>query len=137
MKVTQEECQLHMVRVPVNQYLNLSILEVEEGYCLVKMPYNPVFANSWNNTHGGALMTLADIAFYFALATLNGLQASGDFATAELKSNFLKPTSKTDLYAEARVIKNGKRIIFGDVAIRDISGIRISHATVSYIRTHV
>jgi superfamily II DNA or RNA helicase len=41
--------------------------------------------------------------------------------------------STADIY----VIKNGKRIIFGDVAIRDISGIRISHATVSYIRTDV
>lgn len=137
MIVTQEECQMHMNRVPVNQYLNLEILEVREGYSQVRMPYNPIFANSWNNTHGGALMTLADIAFYFALATLNGLEASGNFATAELKSNFLKPTSQVDLYAEARVIKNGKRLIFGDVQIKDISGQGVSHATVSYIRRDI
>ncbi len=134
MIVTLEECQGHMNQVPVNQYLNLQILEIRAGYSRVRMPFNPIFANSWNNTHGGALMTLADIAFYFALATLNGLEASGNFATAELKNNFLQPTSQVDLYAEARVIKNGKRIIFGDVEINDISDRRISHATVSYIR---
>ncbi len=134
MQITLEDCQMHMNRVPVNQYFNIQFIDIREGYSKIKMPYNPVFTNSWKNTHGGALLTLADIAFYFAMATMTGLEATGNLSTAELKTNFLNPTSQTDLYAEARVIKNGRRLIFGDVKVLDEEGKSISHSTVTYIR---
>ncbi|NLU49919.1 MAG: PaaI family thioesterase [Syntrophomonadaceae bacterium] len=129
-----EELQAHINQIPINEYLRLKLLEFGEGYSKLMMPYNPVFTNTWKTTHGGALMTLADIAFFVALATLYGLDVSGRISTVEEKTSFLSPSRESDLYATARVIKNGRKLIFGDVSITSDGGRIVSHSTVTYLR---
>ena len=134
MLLTLEDLQSYINRIPANQYMHLQLKEIGEGYSKVKMPYNPVFINSWKNTHGAALMTLTDLTFFVAIATLNGLDISGSTSTSEIKINFLRPTNNSDLYAEANIIKNGKRNVFGEVSIKNTTGKLITYSTVTYVR---
>ncbi len=128
------EIKAHLAQIPVNQYLQVRLLETGEGVCTVAMPFNPRLANSWQGTHGGVLVTLADMAFFLAQATQNGIDSSGRVATAEIKTNFLGSNKGGDLKAEARVIKNGKRLVFGEVTVFDLNNTVISHSTLSYVK---
>lgn len=135
MQVSLEQLQAHIDKVPANSYLGLQILEIGEGSCRVRMPYNPAFTNSWQHTHGGALMTLSDIAGWIAMATQNGLDNPAGVATLELKTNFLRSNRESDLFATARTIKSGYRLFFGDISIFDREDQIICHSTVTYIKT--
>lgn len=53
MRVSLEELQGHVGRIPINQYFQLKVLEIDDGYCKAMMPYNPSLTNTWGNTHGG------------------------------------------------------------------------------------
>lgn len=130
-----EQIEAHLAQIPVNQYLQVRLMKIGEGYCKVQMPYNPLLANSWQNTHGGILVTLADMAFFLAQATINGIDSSGKVATAEIKTNFLGYNGGSTLQAEARVIKNGKRLVFGEVTVFDLDHRVISHSTLSYLKS--
>ena len=130
--VTKDDLQKHLEKLPTNQYLNLEVIDVDEGYVMLKMPFNPTFTNSWTNTHGGAILTISDITFYLANTTLNGIDLSGRTVTAEQKTNFLRPTRRTDLYSEGKIIKNGRQNIFGEVLITNPDKKLIAHSTITY-----
>jgi uncharacterized protein (TIGR00369 family) len=137
MLVSLEELRAYVAQIPINEYFQVQVLEIGEGYCKSTIPYNPILTNFWKNTHGGVYTTVSDMTFFWALATLNGLDLSGNFSTVEIKTNFLSPSKENELYAEARVIKNGKRNVFGDVSISDSRGKILSHSTVTYARNNM
>jgi uncharacterized protein (TIGR00369 family) len=82
---------------------------------------------------GGMLMTLADVAIYFAILGQVGLRAMA--VTNELKMNFLRPASGGDVLARARVLKLGRRIAYGEIHLEMATGAGslIAHATSSYV----
>lgn len=137
MQVSLKELQDYVARIPINEYLQVQVVEIGEGYCKSMTPYNPILTNAWNYTHGGVYMTVSDMTFFWALATVNGLDSSGNFSTIEVKTNFLSPSQGSDLYAAARIIKNGRRNIFGDVSITNSTGKLLSHSTVTYSRNKI
>lgn len=51
-----------------------------------------------------------------------------------MKTNFLGPTSASQLYAEARVIKNGRRLVFGGVEVIDKEGNLTIYSTVTCMK---
>lgn len=134
MTVSFDEISAHLAQIPVNKYLQARLLETGEGCCKVEMPYNSQLTNSWHSTHGGILVVLTDMSFFLAQATLNGIDTSGRVATAEIKTNFLSSNRGSVLKAEARVLKNGKRIVFGEVTVCDDDNRAIAHSTLSYLR---
>ncbi|MEN6348795.1 MAG: PaaI family thioesterase [Syntrophomonas sp.] len=134
MMASFEQIEAHLTQIPVNQYLQVRLVEIGEGLCKVVMPYNPQLTNSWQSTHGGVLVTLADMTFFLAQATQNGIDSSGRVATAEIKTNFLSSNRGSTLKAEGRVIKNGKRLIFGEVKVFNFDNTAISHSTLSYLK---
>lgn len=129
-----EQISAHLAQIPVNQYLQVRLLETGEGCCKVVMPYNPQLTNSWHSTHGGILVVLTDMSFFLAQATINGIDSSGRVATAEIKTNFLSSNRGGALKAEARVLKNGKRLVFGEVTVRNFDNTVITHSTLSYLK---
>lgn len=134
LQLTLNEIQEHINKIPINQYLQLKVLEVNSGNSRIMMPYNPVLTNTWGTTHGGALMTLCDVVFFVALVSLNGIDASGKTSTLEIKTNFLNPVRESNLYAEAKIIKNGRRSIFGEVNVYNEANNIICHSTATYLK---
>jgi uncharacterized protein (TIGR00369 family) len=116
-------------RIPINQYLHLQLLEIGEGYTKIRMPYNPVFTTLCNSAHGGVLMTLADISFFMAMSTLNGLDISTSILIEDMKTTFLSPSRESELYAEGRVIDSER----GEVNIMNTTDKLISHSIITYL----
>ncbi|WP_231711563.1 PaaI family thioesterase [Xanthobacter dioxanivorans] len=65
---------------------------------------------------GPAMMTLADVAVYVAL--LGQIGPVGLAVTTNLSINFLRKPMPGPLFADARLIKLGKRLAVGDVGLR-------------------
>ena len=131
-QVTVEELQEFVDRVPFVHDLGLRIVEVDEGVCRGRLPYQSRFAQSYNLVHGGVTASLADTMAYMAHATLNGITT--DTVTTNLSVTYLHAASEEALNAEARVIKNGRKLIFGEVLITNDAGTLTAHATVTYLR---
>ena len=131
-QVTVTELQDMLEHVPFVKVLDLQIEDVTDGSCRVRMPFHENLLQYYHIIHGGAIASLADSAMYFAQATLNGI--TKNTVTIEMKVNYLSPAQEEDLVAEGRVIKNGKKIIYGDVLITNKDGRQIAHATVTYMR---
>ena len=131
-QVTVEDLQEFVDGVPFVHDLGLRIVGVDEGVCQGRLPYQPRFAQSYNLVHGGVTASLADTMAYMAHATLNGI--TRDTVTTNLTVTYLHAASEEALNAEARVIKNGRKVIYGEVVITNDSGVRVAHATVTYLR---
>ncbi len=116
-------------RIPINQYLHLQILETGEGYAKIRMPYNPVFTTLCNSAHSGVLMTLADVTFFMAMATINGLDISTSVLIKDITTSFLSPSRESELYAEGRVIDSER----GEVNIINTTDKLISHSIITYL----
>lgn len=65
---------------------------------------------------GPAMMALADVAVYVALLAQIG--PVGLAVTTNLSINFLRKPAPGPLFADARLIKLGKRLAVGDVGLR-------------------
>jgi uncharacterized protein (TIGR00369 family) len=130
--VTIEQLQTMNHEVPFVKLLGIEITAVEQGICRARMPYDDQLSQYYGLVHGGVIASLADTMVYLAQTTLNGI--TKNTVTTNLGVNYLSPAKQEDLYAEGRVIKNGKKIIYGEVSITNASGRLIAHATATYLR---
>lgn len=80
---------------------------------------------------GPILMGMADLAFWIAAQTVVGEERMA--LTLEEKSAFLSP-ARGDLRCEAKVLKAGRRVIYGQATTYDSSGRVVAHHTLTYLR---
>jgi acyl-CoA thioesterase len=87
-----------------SQWLQIEILEIEEGYSKIQMTLRHEMVNGFGVIHGGIAFSLADSAFAFACNNRNNLSLALDTSI-----NFTKTMKPGDvLTAEAKEIHNGK-----------------------------
>ena len=112
--------------------LDLHLVDVAKGEAKMRMPFREAVMNGAGNVHGGAIMALCDSVFWVALATIYGRRQPT--STASLTCNFLRPaTSPHDLIGHARVLKAGKRIVYGTVDVLGENGKLVAHATANFM----
>ncbi len=68
-----------------------------------------------NTVSGPALFTLADVAFYLLILSRIGPEALT--VTTGATINFMRKPAPGQLYGDARILKQGKSLIVGDVLI--------------------
>ena len=92
----------------------VEILEVEKGYCKARLVIQEKHLNAANVVQGGAIFTLADLAFAAAS------NSHGQLALAiNVNISFLKGKSKGVLFAIAKELDDPKRIGAYDVLVSD------------------
>lgn len=94
------------------------IEETGEDYAKCGLKLTDKHRNAYGGIMGGAIYTLADLAF--AVASNFGK----DYATVSLNSNasFMSAPKGNVLYAEAKLIKDGRTNCFFDVKVTDDTG---------------
>jgi acyl-CoA thioesterase len=102
---TPQQVVTHMLQNDLfSQWLGISLIEINEGYCKIKMTVREEMINGFGIVHGGIAFSLADSAFAFACNNRNVLSVALDTSI-----NFIKPVHVGDeLIAEAKEIHNGK-----------------------------
>ena len=114
--------------------LDLKLESVERGKAVMRMPFRPEVTNGTGAVHGGAIVSLCDTVFYVALASIYGREQ--ETTTVSLQCNFLAPALPPhDLVAEAKVLKSGRRVVYGEVYVRSGEKI-VAHATLNFLNTY-
>jgi acyl-CoA thioesterase len=105
--------------------------EIGENYAKCSMKLTEDHHNAYGGIMGGAIYTLADFAF--AVAS----NYDKECATVSLtgQASFMAATRGSELIAQARLLKEGKRNCFYEVTVTDDLGKLI--AVVSFTGAHV
>lgn len=95
----------------------VELIETGNGYAKARMEIRPEHLNGGGVCQGGAIFTLADLAFAAATNSHARLTLS---ITSSI--NFLKAESRGYLYAEAREVFSHKRLANCEVCITNEAG---------------
>jgi uncharacterized protein (TIGR00369 family) len=107
------------------------IEEVWAGGSRVRKHFDQASLRPGGTIAGTTLMALSDIAMYVAILATIGWKPLT--VTTNLNINFLRKPEPRDLLGEARLLKLGKRLVVGDIAIRtDGQDELVAHATSTY-----
>ena len=133
-KLTTEELErLLSAEFPqmFNPQSGYSIEDVWFGGSRVRKHFDEASLRPGGTIAGTTMMTLADFAPYVAiLASIGWVPLA---VTINLSINFLKKPPARDLFAEARLIKLGKRLAVADIGIRsEGEDDLVAHATATY-----
>jgi uncharacterized protein (TIGR00369 family) len=100
-------------------------------FARVRMEYQDRHIRPGGTISGPSMMALADLALYVAvLASIGPVPLA---VTTSLTFNFLRKPGRRDMLAECRIMKLGKRLAVGEVALRSEGDSEIvCHATGTY-----
>ena len=86
----------------------------------LRLPHDPKLTRVGGTLCGQAMMAAADTAM--ALALVNRFGEFRPCTTVQMSSSFLKPLSNQDALVQARVLRAGKSLAFGEIDIRGADG---------------
>ena len=116
---------------PWVQELGLSPESFDADSVTLRMPHSDRLSRVGGMLCGQAMMAAADTGMVLAL-----INQFGEFrpcTTVQMNTSFLKPLSNQDALVQARVIRAGKSIAFGEIDIRGADdGKSVCRASVTY-----
>lgn len=123
-------------KIPFVAHLGLVTEALGEGMARLSLPLEPRLTNSFGTAHGGVIMTLLDVALCTAARTLH--PNSGGVITIDMSTSFIGAGTGRRLLAEARVLRNGRSIIFveGQASTEDGALVAKAVGTVRARATH-
>ena len=120
-------------RVPFASHVGIELVERGNGRAVLMLDVRPELTNSFEVAHGGAVMTLLDIAMALAARTLDP-EAIG-VITVEMKTTFIgSATGK--LTAEGRCLHVGKTVAFCEGRVHGPDGPLVATASGTFMLRH-
>jgi len=116
---------------PWVQALGLRVEAFDADSVTLRLPQNAQLSRVGGMLCGQAMMAAADSAMVLAL--INQFGQFRPCTTVQMNTSFLKPLSNQDALVQARVLRAGKSLAFGEIDIRGADdGKSASRATVTY-----
>jgi uncharacterized protein (TIGR00369 family) len=114
-----------------NAESGVAIEDAWHGGARVRQAWREAFVRPGGTVSGATMMALADFAMY--VAVLASIGKVGLAVTTNLNINFLRKPGQGDLVAEAKLMKLGKRLAVGEVALTSAgSDDLVAHVTATY-----
>ena len=111
--------------IPFVDHLGFEMVFFDDGFSELRYTPEPEHLNSFNVTHGGAVMTLLDVTLASAARSVDkGMGA----VTIEMKTSFMQPASGA-LTAKGRLIHRTRNMAFTEGTVYDANGNACAHAT--------
>ena len=101
---------------PWVQALGLKVESRDAEGIVLRLPQNGDLSRVGGMLCGQAMMAAADSAMVLAL--INHFGEFRPCTTVQLSASFLKPLSNQDALIEARIVRAGKALAFGEIDIR-------------------
>ena len=109
------QAMISFLQTEFPQYVG-EVCEVEEDYSLLRQPIDQTHLRPGGTVSGPTLMALADVALYVAILSKIGTVALA--VTTDFTIHFLnKPRADRAIMAKASLLKQGKRLVIGEVAL--------------------
>ena len=116
---------------PWVQALNLSVESFSTESVTLRLPPSDQLSRVGGMLCGQAMMAAADTAMVLAL--INHFGEFRPCTTVQMATSFLKPLSSQAALIEARVVRAGKALAFGEIDIRGADdGKSVCRATTTY-----
>jgi uncharacterized protein (TIGR00369 family) len=133
MSATREELEQVLATAGFQAVHGFRIRAVRDGECTLEVPYRPEFQRPGGVVSGPVFMAAADAAMW--LAVLARLGPGDRSVTAEITSAFLAAArEEEDFTCTARVLKWGRRLIYGVAECQAGDGRPLAHHTLWYAR---
>jgi uncharacterized protein (TIGR00369 family) len=111
--------------IPFVEHLGFEMVFFDEGQAELRYTPEPEHMNSFNVTHGGAVMTLLDVTLASAARSVD--KGMG-VVTIEMKTSFMQPARGT-LTGKGRLIHRTRGMAFTEGSLFDEEGRVCAHAT--------
>jgi uncharacterized protein (TIGR00369 family) len=108
------------------------VARVGDGACTLELPHRPVLERPGGIINGPALMAAADCAMWLAIKSRFGQEF--DALTSELNTAFLAPAKAEHVFCTARILKAGRRRIYGTAECHSRQGRLFTHHTITYVQ---
>ncbi|MDP3619120.1 MAG: PaaI family thioesterase [Ramlibacter sp.] len=116
---------------PWVQALCLTVESFDQDSVTLRLPSSEQLSRVGGMLCGQAMMAAADTSMVLAL--INHFGEFRPCTTVQMSSSFLKPLSSQDALVQARVIRAGKSLAFGEIDLRGADdGKSVSRASVTY-----
>lgn len=114
---------------PIAHVLDFYVCRIARGECDFKGKAKADFCNPFGTVHGGFLATLLDSAMTCSAQTI--LPPATACTTVEMKINFVRgvPGDGRVLYAKAKIIHGGRKLMTSDARLEDEQGKLYAHST--------
>jgi uncharacterized protein (TIGR00369 family) len=122
---------LHEYFAPWVQALGLQVEAFDGDSVTLRLPQNLQLSRVGDMLCGQAMMAAADTAMVLAL--INQFGAFRPCTTVQMNTSFLKPLSGQDALVQARIVRAGKTLAFGEIDIRGaVDGKSACRASTTY-----
>ena len=119
--------------IPFMRHLGMEFVEGGEGYAKIKLNYQDENSTYAKALHGGAIASLIDTTGAMAAWTTAQIATPKYFgSTVGVNVNYLSGAIGEDIFAEGRILKRGKEIIYTDVRVTNAAGKLLAQGTVTY-----
>lgn len=129
-RITVAQAQDLIDDAPFGGWWGFRAAAVSAGEARVRLPARPELYRHGGVLHGPACMALADVAFWIAVASVNGPDEPA--LTLDMTTTFLDG-ARGDLEGVGRVLRSGSRVVQGVVDTYDAERL-VAHHSVTYIR---
>jgi len=130
--VTEHELEKILSEAPFIQAYGFQLHSVADGVCTLRVPYRETFERPGGIISGPVFMAAADVAMWLAIMTRLGI--ADPSVTIDMKTAFLSWAKQEEFLCTARVLRMGKRLIYGIAECADKKGKLLTHHTITYIR---
>lgn len=117
---------------PLVKLLGIEIADLGTDQASLRLPFRDEVTTIGQVVHGGAIAALADTAVMAACWCGAEVPETIRGATVDLTMHYLAPAVATDLTADARVLRRGRKISHAEVGVRDASGTPVAHGVGTY-----
>ena len=128
----KEELQALLDRARFLRHYGFRVVVVDKRKCTLELPHKPALERPGGIINGPALMAAADCAMWLAIKARLGVEE--DALTSELTTAFLAPAKGEPVYCTAKILKFGRRRIYGVAECHGKRGGLFSHHTLTYVR---
>jgi uncharacterized protein (TIGR00369 family) len=111
--------------IPFVEHLGFEMVFFDDGQSELRYSPEPEHLNSFNVTHGGALMTLLDVALATAARSVDKTLG---VVTIEMKTSFMQP-ARGPLVAKGQLLHRSRSMAFTQGTVYDAQGQACAHAT--------
>ena len=131
MKATKAQLQKLLDASRFIRHYGFRVVRASTEACTIELPHKPLLERPGGIINGPALMAAADCAMWLAIKARIGVEK--DALTSELNTAFLSPAKDGHVYCTARILKFGRRSIYGTAECHSKAGQIYSHHTVTYM----
>ncbi|MGQ0710458.1 MAG: PaaI family thioesterase [Rhodoferax sp.] len=114
------------VDIPFVRHLGFTLHRFEGGQSELRYIPRDEHLNSFGVTHGGALMTLLDVAMATAARSVSPQEG---VVTIEMKTSFMQATAQGELCARGELMHRSATMAFTQATVFDAQGKPCAHAT--------